>query len=115
VLAVGGTTRSGQRWPGSSYGPHDLVLAPAVDILTTALGGGYADGCCTSIAAPQVAGIAALIRSLRPDLSADAVLALIERAARPLPGQHGWTPQDGYGLVDAYRSVLLALRTRVER
>jgi subtilisin family serine protease len=115
VLAVGGTTADGQRWPYSSSGPHDLVLAPATDIETTALGGGYATGCCTSIASPQVAGIAALIRSARPDLSADEVRTLIEEGARPLAGVHGWTGQDGYGLVDAYRSVQLALHVRAPR
>jgi subtilisin family serine protease len=112
VLAVGGTTADGQRWPYSSSGPVDLVLAPATDIETTALGGGYTGGCCTSIAAPQVAGIAAMLRSARPDLSADAVRSVIERGARPLAGVHGWTGQDGYGLVDAYRSLRLAFASR---
>jgi subtilisin family serine protease len=112
VLAVGGTTADGQHWPYSSSGPRDLVLAPATEIETTALGGGYAAGCCTSIAAPQVAGIAAMLRSVRPDLSADAVRNLIERAARPLAGTHGWTTHDGYGLVDAYRSLRLALHSK---
>lgn len=112
VLAVGGTTTSGARWDGSSYGPHNLVMAPGAwppSILTTALGGGYAQGCCTSIAAPQVSGIAAMIRSVRPDLTADQVIHVIEAGARNVVGQHGWNPQDGYGLVDAVRSVRLAM------
>lgn len=112
VLAVGGTTQAGARWAGSSYGPHDLVLAPEENIETTALGGGYGQGCCTSIASPQVAGIAAMIRASRPDLTPDQVITVIERGARNLDGQHGWDPKDGYGLVDAYRSLRIAELSR---
>jgi subtilisin family serine protease len=57
-----------------------------------------ADG--TSMSAPLVAGVAALIRALRPDLSAGEVIAIMSTTARDL-GAAGWDPVYGNGLVDA--------------
>lgn len=110
VLAVGATDRDGNRAAYSSTGPHDLVMAPGDGVPTTARGGGYGQGGYTSIASPQVAGVAALVRALRPDLTADEVRAVLERSATPLPGQPRWSPTSGYGLVDATAAVALARR-----
>jgi subtilisin family serine protease len=109
VLAVGGTDERGRRQPFSTYGMRDLVMAPTVGVRTTQLGGGYATGAFTSIAAPQVAGLAALLVSLRPDLSIDQLIALIESGADPIGGQRGWHPKVGYGRVNVSRSLQLAL------
>jgi subtilisin family serine protease len=109
VLAVGGTDGQDRRQPYSTYGMKDLVMAPSVDVPTTQLGGGYGVGGYTSIAAPQVAGIAALLLSARPSLSVDQLIALIERGADPIDGQRGWSAKVGYGRVNAYRSLALAL------
>src|SRR5690606_34999868 len=58
----------------------------------------YASG--TSFAAPQVAGIAALVWSLRPELTSLEIAALLtETASRPAGA--GWTPRLGFGVVDA--------------
>ncbi|MGZ4630650.1 MAG: S8 family serine peptidase [Oryzihumus sp.] len=108
VLAVGATDRGGERAAYSSAGPHDLVMAPGDGVPTTARGGGYSEGGYTSIATPQVAGVAALVRSVRPDLGADQVSRVIEATATPLPGQPDWSPTSGYGLVDAAAAVRAA-------
>lgn len=110
VLAVGAIDRNGDRASYSSYGPHDLVMAPGDGVETTNRGGGYGPGGYTSIAAPQVSGIAALLRALRPELTADQVRTLIETTATPLPGTTGWSPKSGYGLVDATRAAIAARR-----
>jgi subtilisin family serine protease len=110
VLAVGATDRDGNRAAYSSTGPHDLVMAPGDGIPTTARGGGYGEGGYTSIASPQVAGVAALVRAVRPDLTADEVRTVLERSATPLPGQPRWSATSGYGLVDATAAVRLARR-----
>lgn len=55
----------------------------------------------TSLSAPLVAGVAALIRALRPDLSAGEVIALLSTTARDL-GEAGCDETYGCGLVDAY-------------
>ncbi len=108
VLAVGGTDNRDQRAPYSGYGFPHLVLAPSEYIPTTQRGQGYALGRFTSIATPQVAGVAALIRSTYPALSVDTVIDVIERSADPVDGQTSHSQTHGAGRVNAYQSLLLA-------
>lgn len=64
VLSVGGINQMGRKWVGSNYGPSWVyVAAPAVDIITTtnSLISPYAAIEGTSIAAPIVSGILALM------------------------------------------------------
>ncbi len=58
----------------------------------------------TSSAAPQVAGVAALLWSQRPTLTAAQVRAALRRSARDLDAS-GRDDLYGHGLVDAYRTV----------
>jgi subtilisin family serine protease len=109
VLAAGGTDNRDRRMSYSGYGMQHLVMAPSVDVPTTARGGGVGKGSYTSIAAPQVAGVAALLLSVRPGLTVDELIALIEKGADPVDGQQGFDPRVGYGRVNAYRSLQLAL------
>lgn len=69
-----------------------------------------ADG--ASMSAPHVAAIAALVRSLRPDLNADEVLALLASTATDL-GDVGRDSVYGYGLVDAYAAAAAAVPERM--
>jgi cell wall-associated protease len=70
----------------SNYGPTNVdVFAPGVKIYSTLPGGnqyGFLSG--TSMAAPVVTGIAALIRSYYPGLSAEQVKYAIEKSAENL-------------------------------
>ncbi|MDQ6749485.1 MAG: S8 family peptidase [Actinomycetota bacterium] len=67
----------------------------------TSVGGdnrfGYLQG--TSMATPQVAGVAAVVRVLNPLLSAAEVIRLLKQTARRPPGT-GWTPALGWGILD---------------
>ena len=65
-----------------------------------------------SMSAPYVASVAALVRALRPDLSADEVLALLASTATDL-GNAGRDPQYGYGLVNAYTAAAVAVPERM--
>jgi subtilisin family serine protease len=56
------------------------------------------------MAAPHVAGVAALIKSVHPDWGPDEIKEAITETAREL-GQTGWDEQYGYGLIDAYEAV----------
>ena len=51
----------------SNYGTWVDVSGPAADIRTTALGGDWANGSGTSMAAPLASGLAGLLRTLHPD------------------------------------------------
>jgi len=61
----------------------------------------------TSLSAPLVAGVAALIRALRPDLNAGEVIALLRTTAHDL-GDAGCDEVYGCGLVDAYAAARAA-------
>jgi len=61
----------------------------------------------TSSAAPQVAALAALVRSLRPELRAAAVVRLIEQGAKPI-GEPGFHEETGFGRINFRRTLELA-------
>ena len=60
----------------------------------------------TSMAAPQVAAAAALMRDLNPGLSATDVIRLLKETAR----NEGWEPELGWGIIDAGAAVDAARR-----
>jgi subtilisin family serine protease len=60
-----------------------------------------------SLSAPQVAGVAALILSANPELTAFRVREILEETAHDLPPK-GKDPRTGCGLVDAYAAVRAA-------
>lgn len=68
----------------TNYGKERVDLfAPGVDILSTVPGGGYARESGTSMAAPVVSGVAALLMSYFPSLTAaDVKQLLLETATR---------------------------------
>ena len=61
----------------------------------------------TSMAAPQVAAAAALIRHLNPDLPAARIVRLLKETARR-PAGTGWTADLGWGILDAGAAVSAA-------
>jgi subtilisin family serine protease len=61
----------------SNYGSNVDVFAPGEDIMSTVPGGGYEKESGTSMASPVVAGVAALIMSYYPTLTAADVKKII--------------------------------------
>lgn len=110
TLAVAATDWNDQRWGISNFGDFVDVAAPGVGVYSTDWAGGagpYASRSGTSMAAPHVAGVAALVLAANPNLTADEVRNIIESTAKDL-GDPGWDPYYGYGRVDAYQAVLAA-------
>jgi subtilisin family serine protease len=106
-IAVGATSTDSRLASFSNYGPEQEVVAPGMAIASCAPGGAYvlADG--TSMAAPQVAGVAALLLARNWGLSASEVRAILDASAIDM-GVAGRDIQYGYGLVNAKRAVDLA-------
>lgn len=99
VMAVGGTDTLDQKSPYSNYGACVNVMAPSFDLfgarpvslLATSTGAksGYEGGFSgTSLAAPLVAGAAALLKSVHPLWQADELKGRIMVSAAPINGTH---------------------------
>jgi membrane-anchored mycosin MYCP len=111
VLSVGSVGRDGAASDFTLAGPWVDVAAPgeevvslhpdAAGLIDLLAAGKPISG--TSYAAPVVAGIAALVRSRFPQLSARDVMRRIEATAHRPPA--GWDPFVGSGVVDALAAV----------
>jgi len=66
---------------------------------------GYSDG--TSFAAPEAAGVAALVWSAKPELTSRDVVSILLKSATRAPGAP-WSPDHGWGILNAAAAVQLA-------
>lgn len=109
VLTVANTTQSGDLETQSNFGSVVEIAAPGTSILstvdigaTTPAGDGYGLKSGTSMAAPHVAGIAALALAVDPSLSPDQLTSLLMRTATPFPsGSRCISLECGSGIVNA--------------
>ncbi len=98
----------GEYWWGSNYGTGLDVMAPSPRLHSTYYNGGYmSDMGGTSGSTPQVAGIAALIKTVNPGLSVSEIRNIITNSADDM-GSPGWDSQTGYGRANAYQALLQA-------
>lgn len=103
VLAVGGVNVDKSVHRLSNYGLELDLVAP-MRVFTTKLGSDYEYKEGTSMAAPQVAAVAALIWAKYPDLQPYEVRNLLRQTAEKLESEH-WNPETGYGLLRADRAL----------
>ncbi|MCD1267676.1 S8 family serine peptidase [Microbacterium sp. MEC084] len=111
VLTVAGVDPQGKASvEASTQGITIGVSAPSEKLLGVSADGEIVEWDGTSGAAPIVAGIAALVRSAHPELSANDVINRIVQTARKPPGV-AKVPDAfyGYGLVDANAAVNAAV------
>ncbi len=92
------------RGPTAGFTAKPDLVAPGVEILSTLPGQQYGRSSGTSMAAPHVAGAAALLRQRHPDWTPAQVGAALAGTARPLPGDDGPLAQ-GAGRLDVSRAV----------
>ncbi len=109
-LAVGATDEYDEVAYFSSRGPSPWgeirphVAAPGVHVRSSLPGGLYGSSNGTSMAAPHVSGIVALLRSVSPTIGVSATIALFTRTATPL-GNPIPNNDSGWGIVDAFAAV----------
>jgi len=89
VMSVGATTAGDSRCSYSNYGETVAIFAPGgtgfEGVLSTTYDGDYEYEMGTSMACPQVAGLAALILAMHPEYSAQDVWDKIVETADPIP------------------------------
>jgi len=110
-IAVGASSHDSRLASFSNYGAEQEVVAPGATILSSVPGGAYGEADGTSMAAPQVSGVAALVLARNYGLSGSEVRAILDASAIDM-GVAGRDIQYGYGLVNAKRAVDLAAAYR---
>ncbi|WP_048601436.1 S8 family serine peptidase [Rubeoparvulum massiliense] len=105
VLSVGAIDKQGRIHQYSNSGPEIDVVAPGAGIFTTGADGGYMSNDGTSMAAPQVAGLAALIKQQYPEYTPRQVRQLIITTTTNLSGKE-WNTTSGFGLINMYQALL---------
>ncbi|MFB4160962.1 S8 family peptidase [Geomicrobium sp. JSM 1781026] len=97
AMAVGATDQNNNRASFSQFGAGLDIMAPGVGVQSTYPGNGYRSLSGTSMAAPHVAGVAALVMSNNPAWSPAQVRSHLNQTATPI----GASNQYGNGLVNA--------------
>jgi serine protease len=135
VVSVAAVDSQAERAPYSSFGDSVDVAAPGGDTGADLDGDGYPDGVLstcgvesndaeasvdmvycfqqgTSMAAPHVSAVAALMKAIDPDMTPDQFDArLISGQLTRDLGDEGRDDLYGHGLIDAYQSVLSAVES----
>lgn len=128
-LEVGALSwQGGENLPAvfSNYGASNVdVFAPGVDILSTVPGSEYKNASGTSMAAPVTAGVAAVLRSYFPSLTAEQVKEIIMASTEPVqvkvirPGTQQAVEMAELcltgGVVNLYKAVEKAAQTKGKR
>lgn len=116
LITVGATDNKGAIGSFSNYGEKSVdIYAPGVDIYSTYLNNIYIRMSGTSMAAPHVAGVAALLLSVDPNLSARAIKNLILEGASTIT----ITPPDNttqtVKMLDAYNPLKILEENKNKR
>ena len=130
VIAVGAVDINKQQAPYSNFGPWVDVVAPGGNTARDVNGDGKPDGVLstsasdgggtlvndytflqgTSMAAPHVAGVIALMKSVAPNLTPQDVADLLASGALTEDlGAPGRDDRFGHGLINAYKAVTAAI------
>lgn len=103
VIAVGATDEQDNRYSASSTGWDLEVMAPGVNIYSTAMGGDYGYITGTSASSPHASGVAALL--IASGLTNNVAVRHRLRDSTIDLGAAGWDTQYGNGLINANLAI----------
>ena len=112
VFAVAASDSHRNKASFSNYGNYIDVTAPGVNIASTYPSNRYASMSGTSMASPHVSALAAMIRSVNPQLRNTEVMDIMRRTAKDL-GAIGKDNYYGYGQIDVMKALQLANPNRI--
>lgn len=107
ALSVGSVESNNKAAIYSNFG-YDLdVLATGSDILSTSFNNNYISKTGTSMSAPIVSGLAALVKDLHPDWGPERIGMQIRASASYIDNvnQDSYRDRLGHGSIDAFRAV----------
>ena len=106
VISVGATSNDAKntRASFSNYNGSIDLVAPGVGIVSTQINSSYVSASGTSVSAPIVAGVAAVLKGLNSSLSPGEIKNIMTSTATDL-GPAGKDNEYGWGLVDSLAAV----------
>jgi minor extracellular protease Epr len=113
VIAVGAVDPYSRVTDFSSSGQEVEVAAPGLGIMSTYAGNTYKKMSGTSMAAPYVSGIIAMLKQANPNASASEIRSILQKSVIDL-GDFGRDRFYGYGLIQSSPSFSIHGRNRYE-
>lgn len=116
TIAVGAIDSSNDLYPSSNYGEGLDLVAPGVNIRSTARSNEdyYGSIYGTSAAAPHVSGVVALMLSVNPNLTPNEIRTILHNTTQRIKyipyeyNSQNWSRFVGYGLINACGAVMSA-------
>jgi subtilisin family serine protease len=113
IISVAATDHNDQLADFSNYGTTTVDLgAPGVDVYSTFPNNSYDTLSGTSMASPHVAGVASLLWSQNPDLTAAEVKNILLTSVDPIPALDGITVSGGR--LNAYQALVAPVGAKIQ-
>jgi len=119
IIVVGASDGLNQKTGFSSYGENLDILAPGEYILTTTLNNSYEPDSGTSLSAPIVGGVVALMKEANPDLTPAQIEDILHKTADKIGRDNGCFYDEsgksyecGYGKINAAKAIKMAEEMR---
>ncbi len=104
TVSVGASTPDDQLAGFSNFGSTIDLIAPGVEMVSTAIGNGYNSVNGTSFSAPVVSAVAGLLLSQNPQLSPEQLRNLLKTSSEDLFSP-GWDERSGAGRLNAFNAL----------
>lgn len=104
VISVGGIDENLRVGGKTNYGSMLDVTAPATNIMTCDVGGVYKYTSGTSLSAPMVSALAALLLEKYPELSPSEIRSTIQMSANRI-NDDKWSTNYGAGIIDVNKTL----------